>query len=39
MLGETAVGGDASVKDQWVKAITMSDFTDYPLYKGAMWFE
>lgn len=39
MLGETAYGGSMAMKDQWVKHITKSDFRDYPLYKGAMWFE
>lgn len=37
ILGETAYGGDS--KYDWVKDITNSDFSSYPLYKGAMWFE
>lgn len=40
MIGETACGG--CTEDQklaWVKTLTMSDFSAYPLYKGVMWFE
>lgn len=37
VLGETAYGGSA--KYDWVKDITTGDFSSYPLYKGAMWFE
>ncbi|PSR74901.1 glycoside hydrolase superfamily [Coniella lustricola] len=39
MLGETAYGGSTAMKDQWVREIADEDFGDYPLYKGAMWFE
>jgi beta-mannanase len=40
MIGETACSG--CTEDQklaWVKTLTMSDFSAYPLYKGVMWFE
>lgn len=37
VLGETAYGSDA--KYDWVGEITTSDFSSYPLYKGAIWFE
>ncbi|KAI1079497.1 glycoside hydrolase superfamily [Whalleya microplaca] len=39
MIGETAYGGSLAQKDAWVKALTTGDFSKYPLYHGAMWFE
>ena len=39
LIGETAYGGSLAEKDAWVKAITQGDFSSYPLYHGAMWFE
>ncbi|KAI0482520.1 glycoside hydrolase superfamily [Xylariaceae sp. FL0804] len=39
LIGETAYTGSLAEKDAWLKALTMGDFSDYPLYKGLMWFE
>lgn len=39
-LGETGSNsGDVSAKEDWLKQVTMADYTDYPLYVSQSWFE
>lgn len=40
LLGEVGTSSsDLGVKDAWLKELTMGDFSEFPLYQGAMWFE
>lgn len=40
VIGETGAGSsDVPTKEDWLKQITNSDFSSFPLYKSASWFE
>ena len=39
VIGETAIGGSDEAKEAWLKQLTNADYTEFPLYKSASWFE
>ena len=40
VIGETGAGSsDTTAKENWLKQLANSDFSQFPNYKSASWFE